>query len=393
MDTPGDASTVAVTGVGSMPGTDPVEAARIVAGELDVPHLAELPARGPGADMLGRTLALVCAATGEFAAATTPAGGRWRAVGPAGSPAARCGWALPGSRRIRSASRKCSTGSPDRQGAGDRAVDAGRGDRVCRRHPRARRSRCVRGRWPRRWPRRRPCTCDSCARRVPGRTVLAQIDEPRLPAVQAGRIRTASGRGAIRTPEPSELAPRGWRRRRRGRGEGGAAEARPAHCCARGRSVRRAGPRRHRDAQRRPRALVGHGPTRTSASGGTAGGAVDPRGGALDRSRCRRAPRHARGAGPDRRRRSGAGSASASLTWGSARWLSPACGLAGASPAGPRRRAARCASGPDAAVSRLTPKVTARPHMADPWRVSAESCQLTGRVPRPRFWAAAAPGR
>ena len=44
------------TGVGSMPGTDPAEAMRIVLGELpDLPHLAELPARGPGADPVSYT--------------------------------------------------------------------------------------------------------------------------------------------------------------------------------------------------------------------------------------------------------------------------------------------------------------------------------------------------
>ena len=43
-----------------MPGEDPLEAARIIAGELpDLPHLAELPARGPGADMTGRAAALL----------------------------------------------------------------------------------------------------------------------------------------------------------------------------------------------------------------------------------------------------------------------------------------------------------------------------------------------
>ena len=42
------------TGVGSMPGTDPTEAAAIVGGELDFTYLAELPARGIGADMVGR---------------------------------------------------------------------------------------------------------------------------------------------------------------------------------------------------------------------------------------------------------------------------------------------------------------------------------------------------
>ena len=52
---PGTAS-----GVGSLPGTDPREAARLVLGELtDLPHLPELPARGPGADLLGRGATLL----------------------------------------------------------------------------------------------------------------------------------------------------------------------------------------------------------------------------------------------------------------------------------------------------------------------------------------------
>jgi hypothetical protein len=43
-----------------MPGTDPAEAMRIVAGELpDFPYLPELPDRGPGADLTGRTAALL----------------------------------------------------------------------------------------------------------------------------------------------------------------------------------------------------------------------------------------------------------------------------------------------------------------------------------------------
>src|SRR5215468_495396 len=48
------------TGLGSMPGTDPDEAIAVVLGELpSLPHLPELPARGPGADMVGRTAALL----------------------------------------------------------------------------------------------------------------------------------------------------------------------------------------------------------------------------------------------------------------------------------------------------------------------------------------------
>lgn len=43
-----------------MPGTDPVEAAAVVTGELpDLPHLPELPKRGLGADIIGRTAALL----------------------------------------------------------------------------------------------------------------------------------------------------------------------------------------------------------------------------------------------------------------------------------------------------------------------------------------------
>src|SRR5487761_1207645 len=61
------------TGIGSMPGTDPAEAMRVVAGELpDFPSLPELPDRGPGADLTGRTAALLV----DMPAEVTPRG--WR---------------------------------------------------------------------------------------------------------------------------------------------------------------------------------------------------------------------------------------------------------------------------------------------------------------------------
>lgn len=47
------------TGLGSMPGTDPRATAKLIAGELDWPFLAELPARGVGADIIGRTAAVL----------------------------------------------------------------------------------------------------------------------------------------------------------------------------------------------------------------------------------------------------------------------------------------------------------------------------------------------
>lgn len=50
----------AATGVGSLPGTDPREAAATVVGELpELPHLPELPERGVGADMIGRAAAVL----------------------------------------------------------------------------------------------------------------------------------------------------------------------------------------------------------------------------------------------------------------------------------------------------------------------------------------------
>src|SRR2546429_9719991 len=47
------------TGIGSLPGTDIREAVRTVFGELPLPYLPELPDRGPGADLVGRTAGLL----------------------------------------------------------------------------------------------------------------------------------------------------------------------------------------------------------------------------------------------------------------------------------------------------------------------------------------------
>ncbi|MEO8282748.1 MAG: hypothetical protein ABI568_04970, partial [Pseudarthrobacter sp.] len=68
---------VTATALGSWPGEDPVEAARIIRGELGSPHLpflAELPDRGVGSDALGRTASLLV----ELAVDVQPYG--WRLV-------------------------------------------------------------------------------------------------------------------------------------------------------------------------------------------------------------------------------------------------------------------------------------------------------------------------
>src|SRR3954466_8300195 len=63
------------SGVGSLPGTDPAEAIRLVVGELpEFAHLPELPGRGAGADLIGRSAALLV----DVAVDLTPAG--WRLV-------------------------------------------------------------------------------------------------------------------------------------------------------------------------------------------------------------------------------------------------------------------------------------------------------------------------
>jgi hypothetical protein len=57
-----ESTEVTATALGSWPGTDAVEAARITRGELGEPHLpylAELPDRGVGADSVGRTAAVL----------------------------------------------------------------------------------------------------------------------------------------------------------------------------------------------------------------------------------------------------------------------------------------------------------------------------------------------
>ena len=66
-------SFAAATGVGSWPGTSPRRAAEVVVGELPrLPYLPELPARGVGADLIGRAGALLV----DIAIDTVPRGYR-----------------------------------------------------------------------------------------------------------------------------------------------------------------------------------------------------------------------------------------------------------------------------------------------------------------------------
>ncbi|QLQ15795.1 MAG: hypothetical protein HZY73_09150 [Micropruina sp.] len=76
---------VAVTGLGSLPGTDFVAAARRVFEDCpELPYVPELPARGPWATMIGRSAGLlsglaVSLEAGQWRLSATPG---WITAGP-----------------------------------------------------------------------------------------------------------------------------------------------------------------------------------------------------------------------------------------------------------------------------------------------------------------------
>ncbi|OIK28986.1 methionine synthase [Streptomyces malaysiense] len=173
------------TGVGSMPGGDAREAAKTVTGSFeDFPYLPELPARGPGADMIGRTAGMLV----ELYARVEPSGWRigdrpgrdtrraraWlgedldaleeftqgyegdlkvQAVGP---------WTLAAALELRNGEAALSDPGACRDLAASLAEGIG-------------------------------LHLAEVRRRVPGARVLLQLDEPSLTPVLRGRVRTASG--------------------------------------------------------------------------------------------------------------------------------------------------------------------------------------------------------
>jgi methionine synthase II (cobalamin-independent) len=186
----------AATGIGSLPGTDIVEAVRVVLGELpDFPHLPELPARGPGSDMLGRTGGLLVDLPIELYA------NRWRV-------AARPGRDLRVTRDLLERDLDAFTeqasaheGPVKVQAAGPftlaASVELPTGGPLVR-DPGAVRdlvaslAEGLRGH------------VAKVRARLPKASVVVQIDEPSLPAVLAGRVPTESGFGTLRAVETSE---------------------------------------------------------------------------------------------------------------------------------------------------------------------------------------------
>jgi hypothetical protein len=187
------------TGVGSLPGTDPLEALRLVFGELpDLPHLPELPGRGPGADLTGRTAALLV----DLPVELTPSG--WRFT------------ARPG-RDLRQAHGFLSADLDALEEVADGYAGALK-IQVCGPWTLAATIELIRS--------QDPALADPGAvadltaslaeglaahvaevrERVPGARIVVQLDEPGLPAVIAGSVPTASRLNRLPVPEASDLA-------------------------------------------------------------------------------------------------------------------------------------------------------------------------------------------
>ncbi|MEV0156411.1 methionine synthase [Micromonospora sp. NPDC050686] len=184
----------AATGIGSLPGTDIAEAQRIVLGELpDLPHLPELPARGPGADLVGRTGGLLVELPVELYAA------RWRIAPRPGRDLRRARDLMERDLDQLAEQAEEYAGPVKTQVAGPftmaAALELPIGGRLLR-DPGAVRDLAgslaegVREH------------VAALARRLPRAAVLLQVDEPSLPTVLAGRVPTESGFGTHRAVEP-----------------------------------------------------------------------------------------------------------------------------------------------------------------------------------------------
>ncbi|MEV7781398.1 methionine synthase [Kitasatospora sp. NPDC088351] len=181
----------AATGVGSLPGTDAREAARTSTGALEqLPFLPELPARGPGADMIGRGAGLLV----ELFAQTEPSG--WRFTDRPGRDTRRAhSWlgedldALEEFTQGYQGALKVQAVGPWTLAA---AIELRHGEKALA-DPGA--CRDIAGSLTEGLRRH----LADVRKRIPGAEVVLQLDEPSLPAVLAGDVKTASGFQRLRS--------------------------------------------------------------------------------------------------------------------------------------------------------------------------------------------------
>lgn len=184
----------AATGLGPMPGTDPAEATAVVLGEVpDLPYLPELPARGAGAEGIGRTAALLVGLHADVFA------GRWRLV------------PRPGADERRALDLLARDLDVFEEAAGDHpgpvkvevlgpwtlaaALELPRGDKVLKDEGAVRDVAASLAEGV-------AAHLAAVRRRLPraGR-ILVQLDEPLLPALLARHLPSASGWAALPAPE------------------------------------------------------------------------------------------------------------------------------------------------------------------------------------------------
>lgn len=202
--------------MGSYPGTDAAETTEVVFGELSLPHLPELPARGPGADLIGRGAAFLV----ELPVHLQPSG--WRFADRPGVDLRRAldylRWDLDlleeqapeGPVKLQVCGPWTLAASIELPG-GERALrDAGAVRDITESLVEGVREHVAEVR-----------------RRLPRAEILLQVDEPSLPAVLAGRVPTASGFRTLRSVA-APVAQEGLRKVL------AATDAFPiVHCCAR----------------------------------------------------------------------------------------------------------------------------------------------------------------
>lgn len=198
------------TGVGSMPGGDPLdgeadnarsyaEAVRVVLGELaDFAHVPELPGRGAHAGMTGRALAVMA----ELNADLQPAG--WRLTDASGIDHRRARSLLAQDLDVVEEHAQGFSGIFKTQVTGPwtlaATVEKPRGDKVLADHG-------ARRELAQALAEGLSAHVADVRRRVPDASeILVQLDEPALPAVLGGQIPTASGWGKHRTIHPPEAS-------------------------------------------------------------------------------------------------------------------------------------------------------------------------------------------
>ncbi len=188
------------SGIGSWPDTDvrrAVSAVRDLLGEDGLPYLPELPARGPGADLIGRGAGLLA----DLAVDLQPMG--WRFVDRPGRDSHRTSALLredldelaeafdgyDGDLKVQIAG-PWTLASSIWLHRGERSVvDVGATRDVISSLAEGLRAHL-----------------GEIARFVPKANLVVQIDEPGLPSVLAGRLPTASGFGRIRAIDPTVAA-------------------------------------------------------------------------------------------------------------------------------------------------------------------------------------------